>query len=71
MARGLQAQGFESCPRFECRVGFLTRGKGFLAGYYAMLCFVIIIIIISIIIIIITVIISIVITVASFTRLYQ
>ncbi|MPC28104.1 hypothetical protein E2C01_021299 [Portunus trituberculatus] len=30
--RGLQAHGFESCPRSECRLGFLTRGNGFLAG---------------------------------------
>ncbi|MPC34347.1 hypothetical protein E2C01_027732 [Portunus trituberculatus] len=29
---GLQAHGFESCPRSECRLGFLTRGNGFLAG---------------------------------------
>ncbi|MPC23666.1 hypothetical protein E2C01_016725 [Portunus trituberculatus] len=29
--RGLQAHGFESCPRSECRLGFLTRGNGFLA----------------------------------------
>ncbi|MPC34038.1 hypothetical protein E2C01_027411 [Portunus trituberculatus] len=28
---GLQAHGFESCPRSECRLGFLTRGNGFLA----------------------------------------
>ncbi|MPC65373.1 hypothetical protein E2C01_059507 [Portunus trituberculatus] len=25
--RGLQAQGFESYPRSECRLGFLTRGN--------------------------------------------
>ncbi|MPC83424.1 hypothetical protein E2C01_078133 [Portunus trituberculatus] len=31
VTRGLQAHGFESCPRSECRLGFLTRGKGFLA----------------------------------------
>ncbi|MPC62776.1 hypothetical protein E2C01_056866 [Portunus trituberculatus] len=30
--RGFQAHGFESCPRSECRLGFLTVGKGFLAG---------------------------------------
>ncbi|MPC95089.1 hypothetical protein E2C01_090285 [Portunus trituberculatus] len=24
--------GFESCPRSECRLGFLTRGSSFLAG---------------------------------------
>ncbi|MPC77627.1 hypothetical protein E2C01_072085 [Portunus trituberculatus] len=30
--RGLQAYGFESCPRSECKLGFLTRGNGFLAG---------------------------------------
>ncbi|MPC69444.1 hypothetical protein E2C01_063669 [Portunus trituberculatus] len=30
--RGLQAHGFKSCPRSECRLGFLTRDKGFLAG---------------------------------------
>ncbi|MPD01610.1 hypothetical protein E2C01_097144 [Portunus trituberculatus] len=29
---GLQAHGFESCPRSECRLGFLTRGNGFLAA---------------------------------------
>ncbi|MPD01704.1 hypothetical protein E2C01_097244 [Portunus trituberculatus] len=23
---------FESCPRSECRLGFLTLGNGFLAG---------------------------------------
>ncbi|MPC83346.1 hypothetical protein E2C01_078054 [Portunus trituberculatus] len=23
---------FESCPRSECRLGFLIRGNGFLAG---------------------------------------
>ncbi|MPC20143.1 hypothetical protein E2C01_013074 [Portunus trituberculatus] len=27
---GLQAHGFESCPRSKCRLGFLTRGNGFL-----------------------------------------
>ncbi|MPC68870.1 hypothetical protein E2C01_063080 [Portunus trituberculatus] len=32
--RGLQqAHGFESCPRSECRLGFLTRDNGFLAGH--------------------------------------
>ncbi|MPC98233.1 Protein white [Portunus trituberculatus] len=31
-SRGLQAHGFESCPRSEGRLGFLTRGNGFLAG---------------------------------------
>ncbi|MPC71063.1 hypothetical protein E2C01_065331 [Portunus trituberculatus] len=30
--RGLQAHEFESCPRSVCRLGFLTRGNGFLAG---------------------------------------
>ncbi|MPC76077.1 hypothetical protein E2C01_070480 [Portunus trituberculatus] len=30
--RGLQAHGFESCRRSECRLGFLTLGNGFLAG---------------------------------------
>ncbi|MPC07788.1 hypothetical protein E2C01_000355 [Portunus trituberculatus] len=30
--RGLQANGFELCPRSECMLGFLTRGNGFLAG---------------------------------------
>ncbi|MPD04205.1 hypothetical protein E2C01_099879 [Portunus trituberculatus] len=30
--RGLQAHGFESCPRSGCRLGFLTQGNGFLAG---------------------------------------
>ncbi|MPC45497.1 hypothetical protein E2C01_039196 [Portunus trituberculatus] len=30
--RGLQAHGFQSCPRSECRLGFLTRDNGFLAG---------------------------------------
>ncbi|MPC99695.1 hypothetical protein E2C01_095123 [Portunus trituberculatus] len=30
--RGLQAQGFKSCPRSECRLGFLTWGNGFLEG---------------------------------------
>ncbi|MPC35032.1 hypothetical protein E2C01_028440 [Portunus trituberculatus] len=29
--RGLQAHGFESCPRSKCRLGFLTRGNSFLA----------------------------------------
>ncbi|MPC28424.1 hypothetical protein E2C01_021629 [Portunus trituberculatus] len=29
---GLQAHGFESCPRSECRLDFLTRGNGFLAA---------------------------------------
>ncbi|MPC94212.1 2-oxoisovalerate dehydrogenase subunit alpha, mitochondrial [Portunus trituberculatus] len=29
---GLQAHGFKSCPRSECRLGFLIRGNGFLAG---------------------------------------
>ncbi|MPC64098.1 hypothetical protein E2C01_058209 [Portunus trituberculatus] len=29
--RALQAHGFESCPRSECRLGFLTQGNGFLA----------------------------------------
>ncbi|MPC92821.1 hypothetical protein E2C01_087931 [Portunus trituberculatus] len=24
--------GFESCPRSECRLGFLTQDNGFLAG---------------------------------------
>ncbi|MPC91695.1 hypothetical protein E2C01_086751 [Portunus trituberculatus] len=28
--RGLQAHGFESCSRSECRLGFLTRSNGFL-----------------------------------------
>ncbi|MPC84368.1 hypothetical protein E2C01_079106 [Portunus trituberculatus] len=28
--RALGSEG--SCPRFECRLGFLTRGKGFLAA---------------------------------------
>ncbi|MPC13863.1 hypothetical protein E2C01_006612 [Portunus trituberculatus] len=31
--RGLQAHGFEACPRSECRLGFLTRGQGFLADF--------------------------------------
>ncbi|MPC94753.1 hypothetical protein E2C01_089937 [Portunus trituberculatus] len=26
------AHGFESCPRSKFRLGFLTRGNGFLAG---------------------------------------
>ncbi|MPC21385.1 hypothetical protein E2C01_014369 [Portunus trituberculatus] len=30
--RGLQGNGFKSCPRSECRLGFLTQGNGFLAG---------------------------------------
>ncbi|MPC26136.1 hypothetical protein E2C01_019268 [Portunus trituberculatus] len=30
--KGLQAHGFESCLRSECRLGFLTRSNGFLAG---------------------------------------
>ncbi|MPC40246.1 hypothetical protein E2C01_033802 [Portunus trituberculatus] len=30
--RGLQVHGFESCPRSECRLVFLTQGNGFLAG---------------------------------------
>ncbi|MPC60081.1 hypothetical protein E2C01_054117 [Portunus trituberculatus] len=30
--RGPQAHGFKSCPRSECRLGFLTLGNGFLAG---------------------------------------
>ncbi|MPC43865.1 hypothetical protein E2C01_037518 [Portunus trituberculatus] len=30
--RGLQVHMFESCPRSECRLGFLTRGNGFLVG---------------------------------------
>ncbi|MPC95598.1 hypothetical protein E2C01_090816 [Portunus trituberculatus] len=30
--RDLQAHGFESCPRSECRLGFLTRGNGYLTG---------------------------------------
>ncbi|MPC80193.1 hypothetical protein E2C01_074764 [Portunus trituberculatus] len=29
--RGLLVHGFESCPRSECRLGYLTRGNGFLA----------------------------------------
>ncbi|MPC62644.1 hypothetical protein E2C01_056733 [Portunus trituberculatus] len=29
---GLQVHRFESCPRSECRLGFLTQGNGFLAG---------------------------------------
>ncbi|MPC10493.1 hypothetical protein E2C01_003130 [Portunus trituberculatus] len=31
--RSLQVHGFESCPRSECRLGFLTRGNGFLAAW--------------------------------------
>ncbi|MPC34667.1 hypothetical protein E2C01_028063 [Portunus trituberculatus] len=31
---GLQAHRFESCPRSECRLGFLTQGNGFLAAMY-------------------------------------
>ncbi|MPC80932.1 hypothetical protein E2C01_075530 [Portunus trituberculatus] len=31
-SEGLQAHGFESCPRSECRLGILTRGNGFLAA---------------------------------------
>ncbi|MPC30382.1 hypothetical protein E2C01_023647 [Portunus trituberculatus] len=31
-AKGLQAHGFESCPRSECKLGFLILGNGFLAG---------------------------------------
>ncbi|MPC48438.1 hypothetical protein E2C01_042211 [Portunus trituberculatus] len=31
--RGLQAHGFVSCPRSECRLGFLTRSKGFLGEH--------------------------------------
>ncbi|MPC48222.1 hypothetical protein E2C01_041991 [Portunus trituberculatus] len=27
-----QVYGFESCPRYECRLDFLTRGSGFQAG---------------------------------------
>ncbi|MPC66778.1 hypothetical protein E2C01_060931 [Portunus trituberculatus] len=27
--RGHQAHEFESCPRSECRLGFLTLGNGF------------------------------------------
>ncbi|MPC72456.1 hypothetical protein E2C01_066762 [Portunus trituberculatus] len=30
--RGLQAHEFESCPRSECRSGFLIRGNSFLVG---------------------------------------
>ncbi|MPC98936.1 hypothetical protein E2C01_094324 [Portunus trituberculatus] len=30
--RGLQAHGFESRLRSECRLGFLTQGNGVLAG---------------------------------------
>ncbi|MPC34661.1 hypothetical protein E2C01_028056 [Portunus trituberculatus] len=30
--KGLKVDGFESCPRSECRVGFLTWGNSFLAG---------------------------------------
>ncbi|MPC24697.1 hypothetical protein E2C01_017784 [Portunus trituberculatus] len=29
-SEGLQVHGFKSCPRSECRLGFLTRGNGFL-----------------------------------------
>ncbi|MPC69039.1 hypothetical protein E2C01_063252 [Portunus trituberculatus] len=29
--RGLEAHGFESCPRSEGKLGFLIRGNGFLA----------------------------------------
>ncbi|MPC46093.1 hypothetical protein E2C01_039802 [Portunus trituberculatus] len=29
---GLQAHGFEFYPRSTCRLGFLTRGNGFLSG---------------------------------------
>ncbi|MPD01503.1 hypothetical protein E2C01_097035 [Portunus trituberculatus] len=35
--RGLQAHGFKSCPRSECRLAFLTRGKDFLAELGALL----------------------------------
>ncbi|MPC91135.1 hypothetical protein E2C01_086152 [Portunus trituberculatus] len=31
-SEGLQAHGFESCLRSECRLGFLTRDNDFLAG---------------------------------------
>ncbi|MPC34336.1 hypothetical protein E2C01_027721 [Portunus trituberculatus] len=31
-SEGLQAHEFESCPRSECSLGFITRGNGFLAG---------------------------------------
>ncbi|MPC51378.1 DE-cadherin [Portunus trituberculatus] len=31
--KGLQAHGFESCPRSVCRLGFLTRGNGVLADH--------------------------------------
>ncbi|MPC49744.1 hypothetical protein E2C01_043556 [Portunus trituberculatus] len=31
-SEGFQAHRFESCPQSECRLGFLTRGNGFLAG---------------------------------------
>ncbi|MPC42853.1 Kinesin-like protein Klp10A [Portunus trituberculatus] len=30
--RGLQAHRFESCPRSECSLGFLTQGNGFLTA---------------------------------------
>ncbi|MPC38196.1 hypothetical protein E2C01_031700 [Portunus trituberculatus] len=30
--RGVSKHEFEFCPRSECRLGFLTRGNGFLAG---------------------------------------
>ncbi|MPC23952.1 hypothetical protein E2C01_017020 [Portunus trituberculatus] len=30
-SEGSQTHGFESCLRSECRLGFLTQGKGFLA----------------------------------------
>ncbi|MPC47144.1 hypothetical protein E2C01_040879 [Portunus trituberculatus] len=30
--RDLQAHKFESCPRSECRLGFLTQRNGLLAG---------------------------------------
>ncbi|MPC85402.1 hypothetical protein E2C01_080174 [Portunus trituberculatus] len=30
--RALGSHGFESCPRSECRLGFLTQGNGFLVG---------------------------------------
>ncbi|MPD03468.1 hypothetical protein E2C01_099108 [Portunus trituberculatus] len=31
-SEGSLSARFESCPRPECRLGFLTRGNGFLAG---------------------------------------
>ncbi|MPC63791.1 hypothetical protein E2C01_057894 [Portunus trituberculatus] len=31
-SEGLQAHGFESCPRSECKLGFLTWGNSFLVG---------------------------------------